>query len=83
MQAYCDFRNGQTVVGFAGLNDNRATVKGQCEGQFCFQHFFNYEAPIDQMAALVKSSGECSQQISFNCKSAPLSVSIQSLSNQI
>ena len=83
MQAYCDFRNGQTVVGFAGLNDNRATVRGHCEGKFCFQHFFNYEAPIDQMAALVKSSGECSQQISFNCKSAPLSVSIQSLSNQI
>ena len=75
MQAYCDFQNGQTFVGFKGLNDNRIPVNAHCDGHLCFQHFFNYDAPINQISELVKLSGRCSQQISFNCKSAPLSVS--------
>ena len=79
IQAYCDFENGQTVVGFEGLIDNHVTINTQCIGQACFQHFFNYAAPISQIAELVKLSGECSQQISFNCKSTPLSVSISKL----
>ena len=76
--AHCDFQNSQTIIGFESIN-TKVTIP-HCRGPFCFQHIFKYgstmgPAPISQLEELVKLSGDCYQQISFDCRSAPFKVS--------
>ena len=47
-----------------------------CNGNHCFKKEMVYEAATPQILALVESSSSCSQNIDFQCFSAPIKVCI-------
>ena len=49
-----------------------------CSTPLCFTKEISYEAPIQQIQALMASSGNCSQNLTWECLLAPLKVQIDS-----
>ena len=46
-----------------------------CIANLCFQSNVSYDVPLGQMNALIKSSKQCSQEITLKCLLAPTKVS--------
>ena len=46
----------------------------QCGTIGCFEYNIDYEIPMGQIEAILQSSLECQQEISFECFSSPLQV---------
>ena len=67
---FCEVPTGTTIL------DTDVTVEVQtCDSLHCFQHNMTYAAPLQQMVALIDTSGNCSQSIKVDCLTAPLQVS--------
>lgn len=67
---FCEVPTGTTIL------DTDVTVEVQtCDSLHCFQHNMTYAAPLQQMVALIDTSGNCSQSIEVDCLTAPLQVS--------
>ena len=68
---FCEVPTGTTIL------DTDVTVEVQtCDSLHCFQHNMTYAAPLQQMVALIDTSGNCSQSIKVDCLTAPLQVSL-------
>merc|ERR1719402_805840 len=66
---YCDMITGTTEVSHDVID---AVEVAYCEGDGCFIQEYNYSVPADQVEALILSSSSCEQEITFDCKIAPL-----------
>ena len=67
----CDFTTNTTEI----IHDKNTEIKiEKCiDGENgCHQTFLNYDAPMDQIRALVAASETCEQSIRFDCFLAPL-----------
>ena len=71
IMVYCDFTTNITEI----IHDKESEIKiEKCPdgGNGCHINELNYEAPMDQIRALIAASETCEQSIRFDCFLAPL-----------
>ena len=71
IMVYCDFTTNITEI----IHDKESEIKiEKCPGggNGCHMTGLNYEAPMDQIRALIAASETCEQSIRFDCFLAPL-----------
>ena len=69
----CDFTSNTTEI----ISDMKSEIKiEKCpeNANGCHQTYLNYDAPMDQIRALIDASETCEQSIRFDCFLAPLMV---------
>jgi len=66
VQAFCSLPDGKTSIG-----GTKQIQIEHCIANLCFQSNVSYDVPLGQMKALVKSSKQCSQEITLKCLLAP------------
>ena len=71
IKAWCDIDENSTWVGKKLEID-----VDQCGSIGCFSYVIPYEAPIKQMLRLMEISGNCHQELEFECLSSPLKVTL-------
>ena len=71
VKAWCNLPEGETVLG-----QNSSIEVGHCTGSRCFPEDLTYDNSLDEIVALMDSSSECRQDITFICNLAPLQVKI-------
>ena len=71
MRAQCVLPSGITKVG-----QSQTFNVTSCNENHCLNQDIGYEAALPQIIALVESSSSCSQNIDFQCFSAPIKVCI-------
>ena len=57
------------------LGEDQVIAIDHCATSLCFTKTIQYEAPIEQIQALLKSPSTCTQTITWKCLLAPLKVS--------
>ena len=66
---FCNFQTNETSI----YHDKEDVIKiEKCDSEGCAVYEFNYDAPKEQIQALVDLSDTCYQDISFGCFLAPL-----------
>ena len=66
----CDFNTGETIV--RHNSEDIVIVEHGCDKPGCFEHDIQYQAPMEQIQALIQLSDQCEQSIDFRCYLAPL-----------
>jgi len=69
VELYCDMEKGVTEIGHDQLGAQTVTW---CRDAGCFNLSLTYDVPMEQVQALIAMSDTCKQQITFECKLAPL-----------
>ena len=67
IQVQCDLPENKTILG----HEVQIEVK-HCPTLGCFKKALEYDAPIEQIEALISSSISCQQTITIDCTSAPI-----------
>ena len=71
VKAWCNLPEGETVLG-----QNTSIEIEHCTGSGCIQEDLTYDNSLDEIVALMDSSSDCRQDITFFCNLAPLQVKI-------
>ena len=69
VKAWCNLPEGETVLG-----QNTSIEIEHCTGSGCIQEDLTYDNALDEIVALMDSSSDCRQDITFICNLAPLQV---------
>jgi len=69
VELHCDMEKGVTEVGHDHMGAQNVTW---CRDAGCFNLSLTYDVPMEQVQALIAMSDTCEQQITFECKLAPL-----------
>ena len=69
VEVFCDFNLGTTEL----LHDKESEIVVEhCQGIGCAKYSLKYQAPMEQIDALIQLSDQCYQSIRFGCFLSPL-----------
>ena len=71
VKAWCNLPEGETVLG-----QNTTIEIEHCTGSGCIQEDLTYDNALEEIVALMDSTSDCQQDITFICNLAPIQVKI-------